>query len=60
MDKGLLNALSSSKSSLSFKLVGRCGLGYLWNGKSMGWDSNGNGDSDLDVACNSCSKRKAK
>lgn len=47
---GLLNALNSSKSSLSFKLVGRC-LGY----ELMG---DGDSDSDLDVACNSCSKRK--
>lgn len=45
---GLLNALNSSKSSLSFKLVGRC----------LGYELMGNGDSDLDVACNSCSKRK--
>lgn len=45
---GLLNALNSSKSSLSFKLVGRC----------LGYELMGDGDSDLDVACNSCSKRK--
>lgn len=45
---GLLNALNSSKSSLSFKLVGRC----------LGYELMGDSDSDLDVACNSCSKRK--
>lgn len=48
---GLLNALSNSKSSLSFKLVGRC-LGYVGHRELMG-----DGDLDLDVACNSCSKR---